>query len=301
MTANGGAGLTRLERDADDGTRLTAWCGGQGPLAVALVGPMLGDTDIWAELVAALGPDVRVCTWELRGSTASRDSRPAAVARHAADGWQVLDAAGVEQALLVGWSTGAVVAARMATSAPARTSAYVSICGLWGGPLGRLARRVAAHAADLGPMALATAAALGERLRTPPWLPAGLRAAATVTSLHAVGLVGEHARADGIAEQLARMGRMDPAAVAASWAALLRELGDDPSPAIDAPSLWVAGARDPIAGPMVAGLGASACSNAQQWTVPGGGHFLPLEQPELIALRLRSFAADLPPAGATAS
>ncbi|MGN6241975.1 MAG: alpha/beta fold hydrolase [Cellulosimicrobium cellulans] len=83
----------------------------------------------WRRVVAELGPRYRHLTFDERargGSTPSGDYTFEAAVRDVA---AVLDARGVERALLVGWSYGAVVAAHWATRHPERTVGTVLVDG----------------------------------------------------------------------------------------------------------------------------------------------------------------------------
>jgi pimeloyl-ACP methyl ester carboxylesterase len=63
-------------------------------------------------------------------------------------------------------------------------------------------------------------------------------------------------------------------------------------PEIDVPVLVVAGAHDRFTPPDRSSLMASTIPNAELTMVPGGTHSLPIEQPDLVNLRVRRFLAD---------
>jgi 3-oxoadipate enol-lactonase len=62
---------------------------------------------------------------------------------------------------------------------------------------------------------------------------------------------------------------------------------------IDAPTLILAGADDPLTPPKYAQHLAAKLRGARVELVPGAGHMLPLDQAERIAPRVRDFVAGL--------
>ena len=284
---SGNAAMTAMQVETDDGTTLHVLRAGKGPRVVLFVAGLLGHVDVWAPLCAALSDDALVLCWDLRGSRRRHGVPEVDLARHAADGIAILDAVGADRATIVGWSTGAPVAAQILALAPTRVAAFVSIAGVWGGPVGRMIRRWLSGAADAGPVALGIGAMVGRGVALPRWIAESARSRIVLSGLVLTGLVGEHADDAAIGEVLAHFASLEASFAAASWSALLDHLGDAQRPEVDVPSLWITGERDPLAGPMVTRLAAAGASDGEVWTIPGGGHFLPLEQPELLALRMR--------------
>ncbi|GAA3461695.1 alpha/beta fold hydrolase [Saccharothrix longispora] len=118
-----------LEHDvrSADGTRIRLWrTDGDGP--DVLLSPGLGAVpDGWPEL-----PTARVHSWYHRGTPGS--DRPAdptriEVADHVADALAVLDDAGVERCVVMGWSMGVTVAAALALRHPSRVSGLMLVAG----------------------------------------------------------------------------------------------------------------------------------------------------------------------------
>jgi pimeloyl-ACP methyl ester carboxylesterase/predicted glycosyltransferase len=117
-----------LERD---GVR-TAWCAyGTGEVTVLLVPTWsIVDSRIWKAQVAFLARHFRVVVFDGRGSGGSdRPKDPVAYSDHeiAADAVGVLDAAGVERAVVVGLSHGATWAIHLAANWPRRVAGLVAI------------------------------------------------------------------------------------------------------------------------------------------------------------------------------
>ncbi len=286
----------------DDGTELRSWRRTHSGATrerrgLLLVSGLLGHVDVFAALEEALDDSWDVCTWQLRGSDRTAGVPDVDLARHAADGLEVLRSHGLQGTVVLGWSTGAPVAAEMVSVAPGAFAGFVSVCGVFGGPVGRVIRRWLSGAADAGPVALGVGAAVARGWRLPGWLAETTRSRVALAGLRATGLVGECTDPRALGDLLARFARVEAGLVAASWSALLDHLAQAPRVEIALPSLWLAGARDPLAGPMVAQLASASASAAEFHTIPGGGHLLPLEQPELLALRLQRWAERLPPPG----
>lgn len=282
--------------EGSDGMRLRTWRGGSGSGPTLLLVPgFLGDVDIFAAIEHEIGNEMRLLSWDLRGfdqAVGSRTAERVDIVAHARDGLAVVAANGAEQVILVGHSAGGPIAAEIFRLAPERFSGFVSICGIWGGPVERILRRWLEPAADTVPWMLAMGAFVGRGHSLPKWLRESVRTRAATKVLHLSGMLGECVDDRPIQELLARTAARDSGAVAAAWAALARQLIDGQRPEISVPSLWIAGKRDPIAGPMVARLAAATATHATIIPIRGGGHFLPLEQPELLALQLRRFIAE---------
>jgi len=117
-----------------------------GHLYVAQAGPRPDDADAvalaihgvtsshmaWRTVARAMGPDSGVCLLapDLRGRGRSAGvPGPFGVRTYVSDLLQVLDAAGVERAILVGHSMGAYLAARIAADHPDRAAAVVLVDG----------------------------------------------------------------------------------------------------------------------------------------------------------------------------
>ncbi|MBB5955420.1 pimeloyl-ACP methyl ester carboxylesterase [Saccharothrix tamanrassetensis] len=117
------------ERDvfSGDGTRIRLWrTDGEGP--DVLLSPGLGAVPTaWPVLPAA-----RVHSWYHRGTMGSgRPDDPAriTVRDHVCDALAVLDDAGIERCVVLGWSMGVTVAAELALRHPDRVSGLMLVAG----------------------------------------------------------------------------------------------------------------------------------------------------------------------------
>ena len=129
--------LTRFEADGaeplpvthdqgyveSDGARIWYASYGSGPPVILLHGG-LGHSGNWGYQVPALvGNGYRAVVLDSRGhGRSTRDARPFMYELMASDLAAVMDALRIEQAGLVGWSDGAVVALILATQAPTRVA-----------------------------------------------------------------------------------------------------------------------------------------------------------------------------------
>ncbi|MET1073744.1 MAG: alpha/beta hydrolase, partial [Umezawaea sp.] len=114
-----------------DGTRIRVWrSDAEGP--VVLLCPGLGTTpETWPELLLP-SCGVQALSWYHRGTMGSarpEDESRIALADHVADAIAVLDDAGVDQCVLLGWSMGVTVAAELALRHPDRVSGLMLVAG----------------------------------------------------------------------------------------------------------------------------------------------------------------------------
>jgi pimeloyl-ACP methyl ester carboxylesterase len=101
---------------------------GDGPLTLVLTHGLAAGQPIWARQVAALAPQHRVLTWDLRGhGRSAANPGPCGIPDLADDLRRVLDAAGVERAVVLGHSAGGVVAMQFALDQPQRTAGLVLV------------------------------------------------------------------------------------------------------------------------------------------------------------------------------
>ncbi|HWG25702.1 alpha/beta hydrolase [Actinospica sp.] len=106
------------------------------PPPILLVHGITGNALAWAGVVDEIGGRAELIGVDLRGRAGSREiDGPWGIDRNAADLVAVLDALHLEQALLVGHSLGAFVAAQAAATSPKRFTRFVAIDGGLGFPL----------------------------------------------------------------------------------------------------------------------------------------------------------------------
>ncbi|CRK58892.1 Alpha/beta hydrolase fold-1 precursor [Alloactinosynnema sp. L-07] len=123
-----------------DGTRLRGWhTESDGP--VVLLCPGLGTIpEAWPALLLP-SSGVRVISWYHRGTMGSeRPTDPDRITLddHVADAIAVMDAAGVQRCVVMGWSMGVMVAAELATRHPERVSGLMLAAGVPGDLFGAM-------------------------------------------------------------------------------------------------------------------------------------------------------------------
>jgi len=257
---------------ARPGARLAYQVTGDGPAVVLIHGFSL-DMRMWAAQAGALAARFRVVRYDCRGFGASGPLDPAVAYAHVDDLLALLDHLGIEDAALVGLSFGGQLAVEAALAAPARV------------------RRLAL---------------LSSVLDGVPWDPeswAALKTVAGQVDAHGV-LAG---RAAWLGHPLFAAGLEQPA-VAGQLAAMVASypgqhwLGQDPHRrpgprAIDAledvtvPALVLSGQRDVPGFREMSAVLAARIPGAGHHVVPGAGHLVNMEQPEIVNGLLTRFLA----------
>ena len=270
-----------------DGTQLAVQDSGAGRLVV-LVNGLGGSLRAWQPFLEHLGPRHRVVSYDYRGLYASGSPpKPDAVtiADHAGDLGAVLRWTGDEPALVIAWSMGVQVAVETALAEPDRVSGLVLVAGAAGDPLAGVlhcaasravvppATRVVEAGADGFGLALRALAASSAGPRLLRRLGV-LAPTCDLESFHA--LAGEFATLDWrfYMRTIRAMGRHDARP----------RLGD-----VRTPTLVVGGTRDLFLPEATLRGTCAAIPGAELLVVEGATHYLPLEFPELLARRVRSF------------
>ncbi|MCW2615311.1 MAG: hypothetical protein JWN08_2305 [Frankiales bacterium] len=275
-----------------DGTQVRAWAGGAVGPPLLLANGLGTIPQAWPCLTA---PDVGydVVSWYHRGTFGSErpaDPRRIRVADHVDDAVAVMDAHGVQRALVACWSIGVNVGFELARRHPERVSGLLAVAGVpggtfatMGGPLRvprRLRHPIAASTARSGPL-------LGPALS---WLlPRVPLTARTAWLLSHSGFMLPGADPRVLLPMLEEFVRQDwrwyaRLAVAASAHAPM-DLGG-----IDCPVTFVAGRHDVLTSVHDVVAVAAAVPHAEVTVLPGS-HFLPMEHPDLVQALLDALAA----------
>ncbi|SDC62587.1 alpha/beta fold hydrolase [Actinokineospora iranica] len=277
---------------AADGTRIVGWqTESEGPVVLLCAG--LGTfPEAWpAFLLPSSG--VRVLSWYHRGTMGS--DRPAdesriTLADHVADALAVLDDAGVQRCVVMGWSTGVMVAAELTLRHPDRVSGLLLAGGvpgdLFGAVLGVLPLPAPIRRRLVVGGALAVRAAgplLDPLLRL---LPVNRL---TATALQRSGFMLPGADPGDVARAVRRFLSRD-------WrwyltlALALAEVPERDLAGIGCPVTVLAARYDAVADPRRTARSVACLPQARVRVVPTS-HFVPLEAPRAIAEELTALVA----------
>jgi pimeloyl-ACP methyl ester carboxylesterase len=288
--------MHRLMLTRRDGSPLAGYLSGTSGPVIALANGLGGPVSAFRHQMSYFAGHFRVLTWDYRGLYGSRGEVPPArvdIAAHAEDLEDLLQSVTSERAIVVGWSMGVQVALELARRKPDRVQKLVLISGAGGRPMANL--RV--------PFADRWLPSLLERLR--PYHRLGSRLVARAAESRAAVDLVRRARLVS-----PRIGTDELQDVARAFASLdfevyLRTLAalehHDATPALrglTVPTLFIAGARDPLFSPRLAEKLCAQIERAELYVVPRATHYAPLEFPELVNARIERFLGNVAPLGA---
>lgn len=256
-----------------DGAVLHAFSEGAGP-ALLLVSGLGGTAGFWKGNTATLARSSRVIRFDQRGiGASSRGSAPCTIDQLARDCLSVLDAAGVERAVLLGHSTGGCIGQALARIAPERLDGLI-LSATWLKPSHYMNALFGARRAILAenPHAYAATAVL---ISYPPaWLEAHW-------SVYEAAIAAAPVSAE--ARQVVRE-RID---------ALLSFDGSADIAALTLPTL-VLGARDDMIVPAFLQEDlAAALPGARKILLDSGGHFFPVSRPDAFTAQVAEWIGEL--------
>jgi len=289
---------------ATDGTLLQMWAS-EGTGVPLVISNGLGTPPAAWPTITKPGSGFRSVTWYQRGLGGSERPRDPAAIRvedHTDDLGAVMDAAGMDRALVLGWSVGVNIAFEYAQRHPERVAGILGVAGVPGGslrsmygsvglpgplrePAGALSAYLLRHA---GPLVTSLAGLLP--LSHHPLSPSGVGV-----------MVREAQHADSLIAVLRTFAAHD-------WpwySRLVLAAGKhDPMDVSDVrcPVTLLAGRHDSITAYEDIVLAAKRMPDARVKVLSAGTHFLPLQYPDEMLAELRSLAqrSDLRP-GAAAS
>jgi pimeloyl-ACP methyl ester carboxylesterase len=286
-----------------DGARLHWTSTGRGRPAVLFCDGLGCDGFIWRYLKPALAREYRLLHWHYPGHGASPpppDPSSFAIPAFADDVVAVLDAAGVERAVVIGHSMGVQVALEAHRRHRARVEALVLVCGSPGHPLDTF--HDSAVLRHLLPLLR----------RTADMLPGGVSAVtrALVRSGIAMEVAlllevnPELAHREDLIPYFAHLQSMDPRLFLRTMQAASEHSAEDHLPSVDVPTLVLAGDRDRFTPPWLSRRMALGIPGAQLELVHGGSHTTPLEAPhrveqavaDFLRRRVQEWHTDAPPA-----
>jgi len=271
-----------------DGTQLFWTSEGKGAPAVLLCDGLGCDGFIWRYLEPVLAHQHRVVHWHYPGhgrSPPPSDTRAISVPSFADDASAVLDAAGVERAVVIGHSMGVQVALEMHRRHRARVEGLVLVCGSPGHPLDTFHDTSVLR--SLLPLLRRTTEAL------PLGVAALTRAAVRSGFALQVALLFEVNPAlvhrEDLEPYFAHLSSMDPRLFLRTMQAASEHSAEDHLSAVDVPTLVIGGDRDHFTPPWLSRRMALAIPGAELVMVSGGSHTTPLEAPERVDKAVADF------------
>jgi pimeloyl-ACP methyl ester carboxylesterase len=187
----------------------------------------------------------------------------------------LMDAHGLQKAVLVGHSLGGMVALQMWARHPGRVAGLV---------LAASSPAFGHGSGDFQQAFIAQRLAPLEAGKSMAEVAAGL-----IPTMVAPGYQGP-----GLAQALACMGSITPSAYKAALGALVRFEQRAALPTITVPTLCIAGEHDRTASPTVVQRMAEKIPNAQYQCLPDAGHLMTFEQPARFADALLPFLRSIP-------
>jgi pimeloyl-ACP methyl ester carboxylesterase len=288
------AGMLARDRSliAADGTRIAYRRQGEGPALLLCNGITTSDF-FWRYLAPRWARRFTVITWDLKGHGRSEPARTTGgvtMPALAKDALQILDAEGIAEAAVVGFSMGCQVALEIYRAAPERVRGLVLLLG----PSGRV------FDTALGPVG-PLLHALIRRLPPPGFRLAfrGMRGVVGMPGSHRLGrllrLVGPDAATADVQRYVEHFVRdLDPGTLAAMALAAQEHCARALLPTITAPTLVVAGDRDVFAPAPLVGLPLhQAIPGSRLLRLPEGTHTSLFEHHEEIGAAVERFCEGL--------
>lgn len=288
----------RVESGA--GTGLWVGTVGSGP-AIVLCDGLGCDGYVWKHVVADLRENFTVVHWHYRGHGRSEspiDLEQMTVPGLAGDLFRVMDALGLEQAIVAGHSMGVQVILEAALQDDSsRLQALMLICGAPGRPLDTF--KNSALGARIFPI-VRDAARRNPAAFRQVWRRS-LGNPLTLVATHLFEINSALLSVEEMRPYLERLATMDPLAFLAMLDSASRHSTEGRLGAIKVPTLVVAAERDTFTPMRRSVTMAEEIEAAELFVLPDATHTGPLEWPELLNLRIRRFLARrLPEVAATA-
>jgi pimeloyl-ACP methyl ester carboxylesterase len=273
-----------------DGADLAYRVVGEGPWIVLCSG-LGGGFPTWTPLVTHLLDRYRLLSWDYRGLF---DSGPPPspdairVADHARDALALCDAEGIRRAAFFGWSMGVQVALEVFRAAPDRVAALMLMNGVAGRPwenpydTTRLRRVIRPVAKGL--------------LRTPRLLQRLTRRVIqwpeTGEWVKRIGLAGRTLDEELFDAIAGSFEKLDLSLWLRTFLLLGEHDASDIVRDVDVPTLVVAGDRDVFTPRNAMEALVREIPGAELMVVPGGTHYVLLEVPDLVNLRIEKFLIE---------
>lgn len=271
-----------------DGAPLYYKVQGEGSPALVLCDGLGCDGFAWKYLLPQLSEKHRVLRWHYRGHGRSglpHDRDRIGMLYTCDDLARMMDAAGLDKAVLFGHSMGVQVALEFHRRYASRVQGLVLINGSYGNPLDTF------HDSDLLKRALPFLKKWVERF---PLQTARLTRFALSTELavqFAMSVELNRALLDprDLSPYFEHLAHMDPVVFVRTLDSLATHSAADHLAHVDVPTLVIGGDQDTFTPGRLAREMAERIPGAEFLMVAGGSHTAPLEQPEVFALRIDRF------------
>lgn len=256
-----------------DGAVLQASVEGQGPVLL-LVSGLGGTAAFWSGSAATLARSFRVVRLDQRGIGAStRGSAPCTIDQLAQDCFDVLDAAGIARAVVLGHSTGGCIGQAMARQAPERLDGLI-LSATWLRPNRYMAALFETRLSILDDNPVAYAATSVLMAYPPPWLEANWN---VYEAAIAAAPASEQAR-QVVRERIDALRSFD----GSGWISSLAM-----------PTL-ILGARDDMIVPcFLQNELAAAMPGARKTVLDSGGHLFPASKPDAFTANVAEWIGQL--------
>lgn len=273
--------------EATDGTELAYHVVGEGP-PILLANGLGGSWKAWTHQINYFQDRYRFVSWDYRGlyrSGPPRDRDALRVEDQVEDALRVMDAELIDQTAIFGWSMGVQVALEMYRRAPDRVKLLILINGVAGRPwesafnvpkLGAMIPHV------LGAVRSIPLVAQSVTERVVSWPE-------TVTWAKRVGLAGQTLDEDIFGELAGSFAGLDMDLYLHTLELLGEHDARDLLEELDVPVLMIAGDRDLMTPRRAAEELVQRVRGAELLVVPGGTHYVAVEYPELVNLRVEKF------------
>lgn len=270
-----------------DGTDIAYHVVGEGA-PILLANGLGGSWKAWTHQIAYLSDRYRFISWDYRGLYRSgRPPDPDAlrIEDHMRDALAILEAEKVERTAIFGWSMGVQVALEMFREVPDRIAALVLINGVAGKPW-ETVMNVKAMARVLPPVI--------RGVRRIPQVTGALTRRVvhwpeTVTWAKRLGLAGRTLDEELFSEIAGTFADLDMGIYMHTLDLLGEHDARDVLEEVDVPTLVIAGDRDMFTPRRQAERMVRRIPGAELMVVPGGTHYVAVEYPELVNLRVEKF------------
>jgi pimeloyl-ACP methyl ester carboxylesterase len=271
-----------------DGASLYFQIHGDGHPGLLLCDGLGCDGFAWKYLLADLKQRHQAIRWHYRGHGRSglpKDLSRIGMTHHCEDLGRVMDAAGLEDAVIFGHSMGVQVALEFHRLFPRRVKALVLICGSFGNPLdtfhdGTLLKTAFPYLNEMV-VRFPTVSKLFTRVI--------LKTELAVQFALFTELNRQLMKRDDLIPYFEHLADMDLGVFMRTLKSVAEHSAWDHLPEINVPTLVIGGEKDRFTPLWLSRKMAAAIPEADFFIIPGGSHTAPLEEPVMVWDRIRRF------------